>query len=140
MSTDTHPDYSWSAHPARERVGAAAAGVGVIGAFAAMSGVLMQSPWWAVISAVLLVLFLNRFFFPSRFTIDDDGITATYPFGRKRMLWQELRRFGHGVYGGFLSTRARPARMDRGMHVLFGRDRDPVVERIRDRLSDGDGA
>ena len=70
--------------------------------------------------------------------MDADGITADYPFGRKRLLWMELRRFGHGAHGGFLSTRGRPSRMERGMHVLFGDQRDSIVERIRARLSNGD--
>ncbi|MFQ5653776.1 MAG: PH domain-containing protein, partial [Planctomycetota bacterium] len=83
--------------------------------------------------AALLVLALNRFYFPSRFRIDDEGITARYTLRRQRCRWSEVRRFRHDERGAWLTPRSRPSRLDayRGMHILFGRHREEVIERIR---------
>ena len=98
--------------------------------------------WWALLAAVVLVAALNRFFFPSRFVIDDQGITARYFFRRQRLRWDDLRRFAHDRNGGYLSSRSRRSWLDayRGLHILFGEKRDAVIEHIRDRLPKGGGS
>jgi hypothetical protein len=138
-NTEPRPDYSWFAHPARERAGRAVAGLAVIAAMAVLSAVLMQSAWWGGFAALVLVLALNRFYFRSRFVIDDEGITAAYLLRRQRMRWAELRRFVCDDAGAYLSTRARRSWLDayRGLHVLFGRHRHDVVEHLRAHLPDG---
>jgi len=134
--------FSWSAHPARERRGAALAGLAIVVAFAAAVWVAFGSVTWAVFSVVVLVGALNRFYFRSRFDIDADGITARFPLRTKRCLWADVRRFVVDANGGFLSPRARRSRLDawQGLHVLFGSQRDPVIERIRAHLSGEDGS
>ncbi len=88
---------------------------------------------WAALSLALLFATLNRFFLPSRFAIDGEGITARYPLTRQRFLWTDVRRFVHDRRGGYLSRSRRASRLDafRGMHVLFGRHGDEVAESIR---------
>jgi hypothetical protein len=143
-------EFTWHAHPARERTSRAVAGAGVIVLLAAVVFVLMDADpnastaaaiAWSILSAVVLVLALNRFFFRSRFTIDAEGITARYPLRKQRFQWADLRRFVHDEYGGFLSTRAARSWLDayRGMHLLFGEHRRTVIERIRAHLSEGAG-
>jgi len=135
-TVDDIADFAWRAHPAREHAGRAVLAVAVIGVLAAMSTLVGESPWWALGTVVLMVFGLNRFFFPSRFEIDDDGITAVFPLRSQRFLWVEGRRFVHGSDGGLLSTRTRSSRFEprASMHVLFGRHRDAVVARIREHL------
>ncbi len=127
--------FIWRAHPAAERRGAAFAASLLVLAVAAAVG-LGFGPAWATLSVVVLVASLSRFFFPSRFSIDADGITARFPLGTKRLRWDEARRFVVDDRGGFLSTRARRSWLDayRGVHVLFGRSRGQVVDLIRSRL------
>jgi hypothetical protein len=131
--TDT---FTWQAHPARERAGGAALGLATILAVAVAAWWSTGVIWWGVLSLAVLLFALNRFFFPSRFVIDGQGITAKYPLRSKRLAWGDLRRFSVDDNGGFLSTRARRSRLDayRGMHILFGADRDAVVDRIQARL------
>ncbi len=141
MADGAIEEFSWQAHPARERVGGALAGVGVI---AAVGGAVYLSfgGGWSSLSVIVLVGALNRFFFPSRFTIDPDGITARYPLRNQRFRWGDLRRWAVDRHGCYLSTRARRSRLDayRGMHVLFGRHREAVLEGIRDHLAKGEVA
>jgi hypothetical protein len=134
--------FSWCAHPARERRGPAIAGLAIVAAFAAAVWVAFGSTTWAVFSAVVLVAALNRFYFRSRFDIDADGITARFPLRTKRVRWADTRRFVVDDNGGFLSPRATRSRIDawRGLHVLFGSQREPVIGRIRAHLAPGDGS
>jgi hypothetical protein len=130
---------AWQGHPARERPGATLGAAAIIVAAGAAAW-FSFGPAWGVAAVIVLVAALNRFFFPSRFVIDEEGITARYPLRRQRLCWAELRRFVHDEHGGFLSTRVRSSRLDAysGMHLLFGTHRDAIVEQIRARLNRGE--
>ncbi|MEM7230346.1 MAG: PH domain-containing protein [Planctomycetota bacterium] len=85
-----------------------------------------------VAASGLLILALNRFFLPTRFEIDEDGITARYPLRRARQRWGEIRRCVSDQHGVFVSTRARRSRFDAysGMQILPGVDGSPTVPDI----------
>lgn len=135
-------EHSWRAHPLRQRPGAGLLAVGVIAMLGLATGVFAGHPAWGPVAAVVLVLTLNRFFFPSRFSIDAEGITAAYPMRKQRLSWRRVRRLVCDQYGGYLGTRAVPSRMDawRGMHLIFGDDRDATIAEIRSRLQSEDAA
>ena len=132
-------EITWKAHPAREKVGWSVFTAAVILAVSLAVYVSFHSVGWSVLSIVLLVVSLNRFFFPSRFTIDPEGITARYPFRSLRLRWEHVRGFRHDQGGGYLSTRPVPSRFDayRGMHILFGDQREAVIRGIRDKMRGG---
>ena len=123
----------WRVHPFRERIGAACFAVGVLLAMAWLAAELMQSLWWAVMAFLFLAVSLNRFFLPSEFQIDDDGVTVRSFFKVSRLRWLQIRRFLHNEQGGFLSTRSKCSFLDsfRGIHLLFGENREAVIDRIR---------
>ena len=142
------PLFSWRAHPAMERKTHAFAGAGVIlfvgGVVFVMvrvdGAVMGLAAAWAGLSVLVLGLALNRFFLPSRFSIDEEGITASFPLRRRRFRWADIRRFAHDRHGGYLSTRARRSRLDAysGLHILFGSRDDEVIEQIRAHLRLGE--
>ena len=129
--------YTWTVHPARQRWVAAICALIII----VLAGILIAAwvdspawaPWVGLGAVVVLILSLNRFFFPSKFTIDQSGITAVFPMARKRYQWRQLRRFVHDENGGFLSTRARRSRFDAfsGLHLVFPSQRGPVISMIK---------
>ena len=87
----------------------------------------------------VLLLSLNRFFLPTSFAIDGDGITAAWPLKRRHMCWSDLHGFAHDAEGGYLSKQAQPSRWDamlrgNGMHVLFGTHGNSIAEHIRAHL------
>lgn len=90
------------------------------------------SPWWALLAAAILTLSLNKFLFPSTYTIDESGIDARLPLKTQRLDWPRVRRFVHDEHGGYLSTRARRSWTDayRGMHLQFSDDRGEQIEMI----------
>ena len=138
--SDAHiEEFSWHAHPAGERIGAAVAAAVVVIAVTGAIYLAFQSIAWSCLAVIVLVAALNRFFFPSRFSIDPDGITARYLLRTQRYRWKDLRRFVVDKRGGYLSTRSRRSWLDayRGLHVLFGEHRTSVIERIRCQLPQG---
>jgi len=128
--------FTWRAHPAHSRPASAVAALLII--LAAAAAVWMSfGIGWAIGSAIILMIALHRFFLPSHFSIDEEGIDASYAFRHQRLRWRDVRRFLHDEHGGYLSTRARRTRMDAfiGLHILFGDQRDEVIRRICQRMS-----
>lgn len=137
MDFDSSQDVlEWRVHPAAERVGSALAALAVIALFAGLTAVLMQNPLWALLAAGFMLVALNRFFLPSRFRIDDAGVTARYPYGRRYLDWSAVRRFQHDERGAFLSKRAQDSVLDafQGVHLLFGPQPQRAVEQIQRHL------
>ena len=61
MTEDLGTDFTWQAHPARERIGATVLALGLIGAIAGAVWLSFQSPIWAAVALlVLLVSVANR--------------------------------------------------------------------------------
>lgn len=128
--------YCWQVHPARKRWGTALLTSGLI-TFAAWLVVgLMEQPSWGVFAVVVLVVGCNRFFFPTRYEIDNQGITARFPLRTVRYQWVELRRFLYDHSGGFLSPRIRRSPLDeyRGISLLFPDDAQSIIQEIQSHL------
>jgi hypothetical protein len=124
----------WSAHPARQRPLAALTALVVCSAFAAIVWVSFGAGW-SVLSIVVLVLSLHRFFFSSRFVIDAQGVSATYLLRRQRLRWSDVRRFVSDERGGYLSTRSALSRWDAfgGIHIIFNQNRQRVIDEVNRR-------
>jgi hypothetical protein len=136
------PVFAWQAHPAREHAGRAAAGLAVVAALAFGSVAVMGAAWWGLVAVAILLAALNRFYFPSRFVVDEEGITARHALGSRRLRWAEVRRFAHDDEGGLLTTRAGDSWLTahRGVSVLFGSHREAVLARLRALLPEGAAA
>lgn len=130
----------WKAHPARSNPlrGAMALLVVLAAGWGVQAWVAL--PGWSIAAgctaALLLFLNLNRFFLPSRFEMDDEGITARYALSSRRFLWKDVRRFAHDDDGGILTTRRRPSRLDpwKGLHLLFDGRGATLIPRIKGHL------
>ena len=133
------PIYQWTAHPMKTRPERLLLGGLLILLLAAMTVLFAGSWWWGLVALVILVLATNRFFFPSTFVIDEEGITAKYPLRTVRYRWRELRRFVHDENGGHLSTRGKRSFIDAysGIHLLFDAQREEAVAQIRQMMNDG---
>jgi hypothetical protein len=128
--------YSWQVHPARERWQTALLTGFVIALASWLTMELMQQPAWGVFAVTVLVVGCNRFFFPTRYEVTADGITACFPLKTLRYQWTELRRFVFDQSGGFLSPRAKRSFLDehRGISLLFPGDSTQIIQEIRGRL------
>lgn len=127
---------AWRIHPARSHPAATVAALAAIVSLAAAGAGLMESWWWGAFCGVVLTAALNRFFLPSRFQIDDSGVTARYPLRTVHYRWNQIRRLHGDGRGGYVSTRAVESPLDsfRGIHLTFGQDGDSVIEVLRRRV------
>jgi hypothetical protein len=129
------PLASWTAHPARRRPRAAIAAATIV-LLVGVATWISFGVAWGVGAVVILTASLNRFFLPSHFEINEHGLVARFQLRTQRIEWRDVRRFVTDDHGGYLSTRAVASRMDayRGVHLLFGADRQAIVERIRTQI------
>lgn len=131
--TETTAFFQWQAHPAKQRVKASMVG-GIIIFILGITILLTFKSWILALFAIfVLVLRLNRFYFPSSFSIDNNGITAKYLLRTQQMDWSKIKRFETDNYSAYLSERSIPSRWDafRGMHILFGNEREKVISLIK---------
>ncbi|MFQ6608212.1 MAG: hypothetical protein ACE5EE_06710 [Fidelibacterota bacterium] len=125
--------FHWRAHPARERVKIAMLGGFIILSLGIIIFTSFQSILLTLFSIFVLVLQLNRFYFPSSFSINSQGISAKYLLRSQRMNWSKIKRIEQDNYGAYLSKREIPSRWDafRGMQILFGNEREKVKSLLK---------
>jgi hypothetical protein len=140
--TDVDEGLRWRVHPAAERPVALACALGVIAVFGWLANEWMESWVWGLFAAGLMIGLLSRFFFPSEYQVDAEGVAARHGLTRQRLRWGQIRRFAHDARGGYVSPRSRPTALDafRGVHLLFDRNGSAVVERIECELAKRPGA
>ncbi len=132
---------SWKVHPARERLGAAILASLVIGAAAWLAFDLMEDVWWGVFAAGVLIVSLSRFYFPSKYIADGEGITVQGLWQRRRYRWSEFRRLAYDRRGVLLSRRAKPSIADpfQSVQVLLGQEPNQTIAYLRAQLRQQEG-
>ncbi len=132
---------AWTAHPARRRPQDAmlAACVVLLTAYAVLVG--LGSALLAALAAVLLVGSIAPFLVPTRYRIDDEGLSERRLLVRRSRPWSELRRVEVGPAAARVSPYARPRWLDRYRAITVilpvpgdGADRDDVVRALRERV------
>jgi len=136
-ATRDEQSVAFTVHPARERPLAAAAAVLVIVALATAVYLSSEAALWAILTAVVLCLSLQRFFFATRYECTAEGIQAATLMGRRSLRWSEVRRVDVGAHAAWLSTFPRRNWLEhrRGIHVLFGTRREAIEAELRRRLA-----
>ena len=124
----------WSAHPARSRPWATLAALVVVAGAAWGAAEWMGHPGWAALAIAFFLISLHRFFLPSQFRIDGEGVTVRSAFVARTLSWQQIRNFQHDSQGGVVSS--RPSRFAATIYLMFRGNREEVVGRIQDRLDE----
>lgn len=128
--------FTWSVHPARERPVRTVLVSGVIllaGRFVQLESGLLIAGFGAML---VLVLVLQRFFFPSRYRIDAAGLSEFGVWGQRTILWSAVRLAEIGGHGAWISELERRHWREgrRGVHVLFGSQREKITAHLRAHL------
>lgn len=112
---------SWRVHPARQRPAATVAALSVVATITGLTIHLMGSVWWGFLPALFLLLTLQRFFLPTKYRLDEEGVSMRAAFTSATLRWDEIRRFRSDEEGAYLSRRSRPSPFDsfQGLHLLF---------------------
>ena len=104
---------TWTSHPLREEpLAKSVLLVLTILGVAFIVGVSFQSISFAFLSLVLLTAAMTRYFFTTRYVLDDRGFTIAHIGTRRQYLWTNFRRAARHRDGVFLSPFAKPHRLD----------------------------
>lgn len=104
---------TWTSHPLREEpLAKSALLILTILGVAFIVGVSFQSISFAFLSLALLTAAMTRYFFTTRYVLDDRGFTISHIGTRRQYLWTNFRRATRHPDGIFLSPFAKPHRLD----------------------------
>lgn len=130
----------WKVHPLKEHwVKSVTVILFLISIFTIIQSEFRQ-PVLTLISIVVLVGSLLRYFLPTEYRVNDEGIQITFLGRTKVRKWTEFKSFYVCKTGVQLSPFPRPHWLDtfRGYFVLFGKDKHIIVEYIKARIHDSD--
>ena len=137
-AAEPNPESSltWTVHPVVDRPRAAMAMVALILAILALVRLNYPEPGWTAFAAVILCLSLARFFFPTTYRLDDEGIHTRFLGISRDYRWGVYRRIESGRNGVFLSPFVKPDRLDnfRGLMLLAGSNREAVEAFARKKI------
>lgn len=132
---------AWTAHPARRRPRDLALVAAVL--FLTTGAVLVsfESLFMTGLAAVILIVSIASFLFPTHYRLSDEGVEERRLGMRRARRWADLRRLEIGPGAALVSPFARKSWLDRtrGFLLLFdGADRQAVVAELRRRMGQGD--
>lgn len=103
----------------------------VILAAAFLASEMMESRVWFGFGVVLMLLFQHRFFIPSHFVVNVQGVAAGHAGTMRLMPWHRIRRFHFGKQDGLLSTRVSGRSLGGETIVLFDTNVDAQADSIQ---------
>lgn len=104
---------TWVSHPLREEsVAKSATLMVVILCVSLIVGMSFQSGAFAFVALALLVVAMARYFFATRYVLDEAGVGISHLGVRRHYAWAQFRRVARHPNGVFLSTFAKPHRLD----------------------------
>ena len=128
---------AWTAHPARRRPRDLALVAAAL--FLTTGAVLVsfESLFMTGLAAVIVVLSITSFLFPTHYRLTDEGVEERRLGVRRARRWAELRRLEIGPGAALVSPFPQKSWLDRsrGFLLLFdGADRQAVVAELRRRM------
>lgn len=95
-----------------------------------------QSPGWGFLSGALLTAAMSRYFLPTRYVLNGQGITISHLGSRQHLPWAGFRRAVPRPNGVFLSPFTTPHRLDafRGCYLRFRDNKDEVLHVIQNNI------
>ncbi len=124
---------SWVVHPLRQESPLKSlALVAAIAAFSVVAAVSLESAVYGIVSLIVLTLSMARYFLPTRYAVDEAGVSSGLVSHAPRP-WRDFARADVRPGGMLLSPFLRPSRLDsyRGVYLRFAPDTDgPAVAEL----------
>lgn len=134
---------SWTTHPfRRHKLRGAAALLVAAGTVAAVQA-WARTPLLTAAAALVLLLSLWTFYFPTRWRLGEDGVEADYGLWRRRWAWDRFQAFWPLPDGAVVSPFRWPHRLERWRAVALpcpeqaARLQELLAVRLRRREADG---
>ena len=125
----------WTVHPAkRDLTKTIVSGVFIV-TFIVLVGI-FYGIFWSVFGFVVLFVSLHSYFFPTSYEIDDDEVRVKNIFMTQKRKLSEFRKVYVGRNGTLLSPFRRKTFLNqfRGVFLLLPKDRERIVEFLRERI------
>lgn len=115
---DEPDELSWTTHPFRRQRARGMAGLGVSLAALGLVHAWARTAALTGLGALLLLVSLWPFYFPTRWRLDGAGVEADYGLWRRRWPWERFRAFVPVRGAVVLTPFARPHLLERWRAVL----------------------
>ncbi len=95
-----------------------------------------ESRWFAVFAMVVMMLSLAKFYFPTHYKLDDEGVFIRTTTQKLHKPWSQYRSCYADKNGVLLSPFAEPSRMEnfRGLYVMFWNNKDEVTAFVKSQI------
>ena len=92
---------------------------------------------YALLAAAFLAVALGRYFLPTWYELDGDGVAVRFLGRTRRVAWSEVRRTQVHREGMQLSPFEQPSRLEsfRGTFLRFAGNRDEVVSFVESQVA-----
>lgn len=94
---------------------------------------------YGLVALVVLASSMARYWLPTRYVVDEQGVQMTLLGWERRRPWSQFRRVDIHRDGLFLSPFAHSSRLDsfRGCFLRLHAGREDVVDFVRERVANG---
>lgn len=132
------PVLAWKSHPMKRRPWVTV----LVTLFVLVCGIIVyiateHSQMFTVLALVALYLSLAKFYFPTRYAMNDHGLVIRTTTQKIEKPWSMYRSCYPDKNGVLLSPFAEPTRMEnfRGTYILFDKNKEEVVAFIKERIN-----
>ncbi|MBM4030301.1 MAG: hypothetical protein FJ291_00775 [Planctomycetes bacterium] len=127
----------WRSHPIVDDYPRSLLLVAAVIAVCAGVWISFDSALYAALAAAFLAGSLARYFAPTDFELDAQGVSVRFLGHLRRVGWGEVRRFFVAPEGVQLSPFGRPSRLEsfRGTFLRFAGNRDEVVRFVEEQVA-----
>ena len=104
--------------------------------FAFVASLYMDSIYWGVVAALLLLTALRSYFQRTTVTLGEEGLSISRGFMSRRRPWTDFRRVEKDRLGVFLATFDTPSSLDtfRGEYLRCPGRREEVIRFVSERI------
>lgn len=136
------PVLEWTSHPAKRRPWVTVLVLFFILVVSLLVFLATESKWFTFFALLVLFASLAKYFFPTRYRMDNKGITIKTTTQTLHKTWSQYRSYYADKNGILLSPFPEPSRLEnfRGLFVLFGGNRDEVTAFVQARMGRRDAA
>ncbi len=95
---------------------------------------------YPVMTFIVLAGAVCPYYLPTRFTVDQEGITVSSLLGKRKKLWRSLKAYFPDGDGGVLVSplvRRSLLSMARGIYLPYANNRDRLLDYLRQHLPQG---
>jgi len=96
----------------------------------------LYGPFFVLLALVILGGSLGTYFLPTEYILYAGGLETRFLGVTRRFAWDQFRSHYPDRNGVLLSPFPAPSRLEnfRGLFIRFGRNREPVLTIVRDRI------